>query len=382
LAVSFEFATAGRILFGAGRAEQLPGLVDGLGTRALLCTGAHPERHAGLLAGLAMPTEVVPVPGEPTVADARAATETARAHGADLVIAVGGGSVLDLAKTVAALLGTGCDPLDHLEVPGGGRPVTASVPCVAVPTTSGTGSEVTANAVLNSPQHGVKASLRGPAMLPRLAVVDPLLTLGCPPEVTASSGLDALTQCLEPLVSVLATPLTDGLAREGLARAAAGLRRAHRDGSDVEARTDMAVCSVLGGISLANAKLGAVHAFAGVVGGLVDVPHGMACAALLAPSVEVNVRALRERDPDGPGLRRFTEVARILTGRGDARPEDGVAWITETVARLDVPGLGAFGLAADRADEVAAAAGRAGSMRGNPIVLTAAELREVIASAR
>src|SRR5207245_3337075 len=164
---------------------------------------------------------------------------TAREHGADVVAAVGGGSVIDLGKAVAMLLGNGGDPLDYLEVIGAGRKITRpSVPLVAVPTTAGTGAEVTANAVLASPAHRVKASLRSPTMLPRVALVDPLLTLGCPPHVTAVSGLDALTQCLEPLVSVRANPVTDGLSREGLRRAGRGLRRAHADGSDTGARTD------------------------------------------------------------------------------------------------------------------------------------------------
>ena len=290
----FEFATAGKILAGAGRAAELPGVVAGLGSRVLVCTGADPARHGGLLAGLGLPAVVFTVAAEPTVELARAGVAAAREHGADVVAAVGGGSVLDLGKAAAMLLGNGGDPLDYLEVIGSGRKITQpSVPCVAVPTTAGTGAEVTANAVLASPAHGLKASLRSPLMIPRVALVDPELTVSCPPRVTAASGLDALTQCLEPFVSVRANPLTDGLAREGLRRAAAGLRAAYADGSDLGARADMAMCSLLGGIALANAKLGAVHGLAGVIGGTADVPHGMACAALLAPVIEANVRALR-----------------------------------------------------------------------------------------
>ena len=209
-----------------------------------------------------------------------------------MIAAIGGGSVIDTGKAVAMLLGNGGDPLDYLEVVGSGRSIAQpAVPCVAVPTTAGTGAEVTANAVLAVPSHQVKASLRSPLMIPRVALVDPLLTVSCPPSVTAASGLDALTQCLEPFVSVQATPLTDGLAREGLRRAGTGLRTAYADGSDVAARADMAMCSLLGGIALANAKLGAVHGLAGVIGGTADVPHGLACAALLAPVIEANVRA-------------------------------------------------------------------------------------------
>ena len=230
--MSFEFATAGRVLAGPGRSAELPAVLAGLGRRVLVCTGARPARLNALLAGLGLPTARFPVAGEPTVDVARAAVAAAREHGADVIAAIGGGSVIDTAKAAAMLLGNGGDPLDYLEVVGDGRPVSRpAVPCVAVPTTAGTGAEVTANAVLAVPERRVKASLRSPLMLPRVALVDPDLTLSCPPPVTAASGLDALTQCLEPFVSVRANPLTDGLAREGLRRAAAGLRAAYADGT-------------------------------------------------------------------------------------------------------------------------------------------------------
>jgi len=378
----FEFATAGKILAGAGRAAELPGVVGGLGSRVLVCTGADPARHGGLLAGLGLPAVVFAVGAEPTVELARACVAAAREHGADVVAAVGGGSVLDVGKAAAMLLGNGGDPLDYLEVIGSGRKITQpSVPCVAVPTTAGTGAEVTANAVLASPAHGLKASLRSPLMIPRVALVDPELTVSCPPRVTAASGLDALTQCLEPFVSVRANPLTDGLAREGLRRAAAGLRAAYADGSDLGARADMAMCSLLGGIALANAKLGAVHGLAGVIGGTADVPHGMACAALLAPVIEANVRALRSGQPGAPALHRYTEAARLLTGSPAASIDDGLAWIRETVSQLAVPGLAAFGIGPQHVDDVAAKAARSSSMQGNPVALTHSDLRAIILQA-
>jgi alcohol dehydrogenase class IV len=378
----FEFATAGRVVFGTGRASDLAALAGRLGSRALVCTGADPGRHHGLLEDLAVPYTTFQVRAEPTVELARRAVATARDEGVDLVIAVGGGSVMDLAKALAMLLGNGGDPLDYLEVVGEGRSIDKpSVPCVALPTTAGTGAEVTPNAVLASPEHGLKASLRSPLMLPTVAVVDPLLTLSCPPGVTASSGMDALTQCLEPLVSVRATPMTDALASEGLRRAAAGLRRAFADGDDTQARTDMSLCSLLGGLSLANAKLGTVHGLAGVIGGTVDVPHGMACAALLVATFEANVKALRSRQPTGEGLIRYGEVARLLTGRADATIEQGCAWIGETVRLLGIQKLSRYGLTAEHADEVVARALRASSTKGNPIELSSDELRAVFAAA-
>jgi alcohol dehydrogenase class IV len=218
-------------------------------------------------------------------------------------------------------------------------------------------------------------------MIPRVALVDPELTVSCPPRVTAASGLDALTQCLEPFVSVRANPLTDGLAREGLRRAAAGLRAAYADGSDLGARADMAMCSLLGGIALANAKLGAVHGLAGVIGGTAEVPHGMACAALLAPVVEANVRALRSGRPGAPALDRYTEAARLLTGSPAASIDDGLTWIRETVSQLAVPGLAAFGIGPQHVDDVAARAARSSSMQGNPVALTHRDLRAIVLQA-
>jgi len=379
---SFEFATAGRVVVGPGRAAELPSVLAGLGSRAVVCTGSHPARHGELLAALTTPYTVVEVAGEPTVEAARAAAAVAGDHGADAVVAVGGGSVIDLAKAVAMLLANGGDPLDYLEVVGEGRKITErAAPCVAVPTTAGTGAEVTANAVLAAPGERLKASLRSPLMIPSVALVDPLLTVGCPPPVTASAGLDALTQCLEPFVSVRANPVTDSLARAGLRHAASGLRRAYADGSDLGARASMALCSLLGGMALANAKLGAVHGFAAVIGGIAAVPHGVACAALLAPVVEANVASLRARQPDSPALGRYAEVARLLTGRPDASIVDGLGWIRDTVALLDIPRLWAFGLRPDQADEVVAKAAKASSMQGNPIVLTEDDLHMILAQA-
>jgi alcohol dehydrogenase class IV len=378
---SFDLALPRKILFGPGRADELAALVPTLGSRVLLCTGSDPSRHRHLL-GDVEPVATVRVTREPLVDDARVALDEARAAGADSVVAIGGGSVLDLAKAIAVLLGNGTDPLDHLEVVGRGLPIERpAVPYVAVPTTAGTGAEATANAVLGSPEHGRKASIRSPHMLAAVALVDPLLTLRCPPAVTASSGLDALTQCLEPFVSPRANPATDAVAADGLRRGARSLRRAFENGDDRAAREDMALCSLFGGISLANAKLGAVHGVAGVVGGMIDAPHGAVCAALLAPVVEANVRALRQRAPDSPALGRYATVARLLTGKETATVEDAVAWLRETVAELEVPSLGEVGLASGQHEEVAEKSARSSSMQGNPVVLSTDELVAALAAA-
>lgn len=381
----FSLTLPGDVRFGAGTAGLLPDLVGSLGRRVLVVTGSDPTRHADRIAAIGERVEsvlVFPASGEPDVATAAAVVEQARDEGVDVVVAIGGGSVIDLGKAAAMLLGNTGQPLDYLEVVGAGHPITRpSLPLVAVPSTAGTGSEVTANAVLASPEHGVKASLRSPLMLPRVAVVDPLLTMDCPPGVTAAAGMDALTQCIEPFVSRMANPVTDGWAREGIRRAATGLRRAFAHPDDEGARTDMALCSLLGGLALANAKLGAVHGFAGPIGGMAEVPHGLVCAALLAPVMTANLDALAARAADSPAIARYDEVAVLLTGRPDAVAADGVAWVRETTALLEVPGLTSGGLRRDQVGEAVQKSARASSMKGNPVQLTEQELTSALVGA-
>ena len=384
--MTFEFATAARIIFGEDVLQQAGPIAVGLGRRALVVGGGTPARLDPLLAQLAgsdLAVTTFSVAGEPTVDMALQGTAQARAFGADLVIGMGGGSAVDAAKAIAALLANPADPYDYLEVIGRGQPLAnPSAPVIAIPTTAGTGAEVTRNAVLASAEHGVKVSLRHASMLPAVALVDPVLTYDMSPAVTASTGLDALTQCLEPFVSHLATPLTDGFCREGMARAARSLRRAYRDGSDVDARRDMALASLCGGLALANAKLGAVHGFAGPIGGMFDAPHGAVCARLLPLVMAANVRALQARAPDSPALARYGEAATILTGDADAGVADGVAWVQDLCDELAVPRFACYGMAEDNLADVVAKAMPSSSMKGNPIGLTERELTEILMQAR
>ena len=372
---SFEFATAARILFGEGTLRQVPAVAASFGRRALLVTGASPHRAQPLRQALDaanVSSVLLSVPGEPTLDLIRSAPRDC-----DFVIAFGGGSALDAAKALAALLTNPGDPLDYLEVIGHGRPLAfPAAPCIAIPTTAGTGSEVTRNAVLASPADRVKASLRSASMLPRLAVVDPELTYGLPPAITASTGLDALTQLIEPYVSLRANPMTDQFCVEGMRRAATALPRVWKNGSDREARSDMAWSSLLGGMALANAALGAVHGFAAPLGGMFPIPHGTACAAVLPHAMEVNVRALRSRAPEK--LIRYDEVARLITGLPHASAADGVAWIAALCRRLEIPALRAYGVGEPDLPALVEKAAQSSSMKGNPIVLTREELHEII----
>lgn len=378
----FEFGTAGRIVFGRGSAQEVGRIAAELGRHALLVTGASGQRAATvrrslLAAGLAI-TEFR-VPREPDIPLIEEGRTQALKAGCNLVVACGGGSAIDSGKAIAAMAANPGDLLDYLEVIGKGKQLlTPALPTIAVPTTAGTGSEVTRNAVLSSPAHKVKVSLRSAHMLPRAAVVDPELTLGLPAAVTASTGLDALTQLIEPYVCLKANPLTDGYCRTGIAHAARALQAAVENGSDPEPREKMALASLLGGLSLANAGLGAVHGFAGPIGGLLSAPHGAICAALLPHVMEMNVCALQNRSPDSPALPRYREIACLLTGNLAAGAAEGVAWTTELIRNLAIPGLGSYGCTREHFPLLVDNAGKASSMKANPIQLTAPELTEIL----
>ncbi|HVR37267.1 MAG TPA: iron-containing alcohol dehydrogenase [Methylomirabilota bacterium] len=383
--VSFEFATATRIVFGAGQIREAGNLSKSMGARAWVVTGRNPERAAPLLdslKGTGIVFELSPIEGEPTIGEVSRAVVKARRFGAELVIGFGGGSALDAGKAIAALVTNEGDSLDYLEVIGMGRPLAkAPLPCIAIPTTAGTGAEVTRNAVLASPEHRVKVSLRSPLMLPRVALVDPALTHGLPAGITSTTGMDALTQLIEPYVSCRSNPFTDAICREGLRRAARSLERAVRRGEDPTAREDMALASLFGGLALANAGLGAVHGFAAPIGGMFPAPHGAVCAVLLPHAMRANVTALRQREPSHEALERFAEIARLLTGRVDATADDGVRWVEELGRRIGIEPLRRFQITEGEVPAIVEKAARASSMKGNPISLTEEELAAILRAA-
>lgn len=381
----FEFATATRILFGPGTLSEVAPAARTMGRRALLVTGRAQSRVAPLVAQLkevGVACYGCIVDGEPTVEFVRRSVEFARHEKCDVVIGFGGGSALDAGKAVAALLTNPGDLEDYLEVVGKGQALAApSAPFIAVPTTSGTGTEVTRNAVLASTDHRVKVSMRSPLMLARLAVVDPELTYTLPAEITARTGLDALTQLIEPYVSARANPMTDGFCLEGMKRVSRSLRRAYREGQDKAAREDMSVAALLGGLALANAGLGVVHGFAGPIGGMFTAPHGAVCAALLPHGIEANIRAFRARSPESPILRRYDGVARILTGRAEAAADDAVDWVRELCHDLNIPRLREYGITPTDFPVLVEKAAKASSMKANPIALVPDELSDVLTRA-
>lgn len=381
----FEFATTGRVVFGAGASRELGELAAAFGRRALVVTGRSADRTrplADALRSRGLAVEPFAVLGEPDIARIEQGRTLAHESGADFVIGIGGGSAIDAAKALAALAANNGEVLDYLEVVGRGRPLEKpSLPCLAVPTTAGTGSEATRNAVIGAPERRVKVSLRHISLLPRLAIVDPELTLSLPPALTASTGLDALTQLIEPYLSRRANPMTDALCAAGIRLAAEALPTAVGNGECLDARAHMSLASLWSGIALANAGLGAVHGFAGPIGGRAGAPHGAICAALLPHAMAVNLRAIDARAPDSPARARFDEVARLVTGRPAATAADGVAWLYDIVRRLEIPPLSHYGIGSEAVEDLVADAARASSMAANPIALTGDELRELLTGA-
>lgn len=380
--MQFDFSTSSRILFGSGKLSEIEKIAPQFGKKALVVTGqggADPARLLDYLTRSGLGYVLFSVAQEPTVAVVQQAVQLVRETSCDFVIGFGGGSVLDTGKAVSALLTNPGELLDYLEVIGQGRQIRHSAAgYIAIPTTAGTGSEVTRNAVLSVPEQQVKVSLRSPYLLPSLALVDPELTLSLPPAVTASTGMDALTQVLEPFVSRAANAMTDLYCRQGLEYVSQSLLPAYQDGSSLSAREKMSFASLMGGLALANAGLGAVHGFAAPLGGMFHAPHGAICAALLPAVVQVNVTALKAREPDNPLLQRFIQAAKILVRDDRAEILDGIHWLEQIKTELKIPPLAAYGISPADFAQVVEKAAKASSMKGNPIILTHEELRTIL----
>jgi len=382
----FEFATVTRIIFGTGKFQETGNLAKSIGNRILVLSGLSEELTNPLIDLLnrgEITSQIFRVHKEPTIQLIQEGVTEARKFNCDLVIGFGGGSAVDAGKAIAILATNPGDPLNYLEVVGAGKALdNPPLPYIAIPTTAGTGAEVTRNAVLAVSDQRIKVSLRSPLMLPKLAIIDPELTLSLPPAVTASTGLDALTQCIEPFVSLAANPLIDGFCREGIQRASKWLYQAYDQGDDLTARVDMSLASLFGGLALANAKLGAVHGFAGVLGGMYpDAPHGVICGRLLPFVMKTNVESLMAREPHNPILARFDEIGRIVTDNPEATAADGVAWIWNLARDLHMPPLSDFGVTRSDFPLIIDMAQRASSMQGNPIRLTESELLQILEAA-
>jgi alcohol dehydrogenase class IV len=394
----FQFTRLPRIDFGIGRVEALPDAIARHGHIALIVTGARAfrdtPRWAWLLTELArreVESHAIAVSGEPTPAMVDEAVDAHRDHGTEVVVGIGGGSVIDTAKAIAGLLRTGTSVRDHLEGFPDQQPYPGpSVPLIAVPTTAGTGSEATKNAVLSEvgPQ-GFKRSFRDERLVAVEAIVDPDLLLGNTPVGAASNGADALTQLIESYVSTRATPITDALALRGLEALRSGLLPWHRatveawaPETSADARSAMALAALLSGICLAQSGLGAIHGLASPLGAMFPIPHGVACGALMVATVETNLLALERRSPGSPALVRYATIGRALADLPThATEEDARAALVATlrywVDELEVPRLGSWGVETDVIDTIVAGA-RGSSMRTNPIILSDDEIAGIL----
>jgi alcohol dehydrogenase class IV len=384
--MQFEFTTGGKIIFGAGRLRSAGPTIKTAGKRPLVVVGKNIQRAEPLLAIL-RDTKIegvtFSVSGEPSIQTVRDGVSLAKKENCDWVIGMGGGSVLDAGKAIAAMMTNEGDVLEYLEIIGQGKPLAEQAArFLAIPTTAGTGSEVTRNAVLASPEHRLKVSLRSAKMIPGVALVDPELTYDLPPNITASTGLDALTQLIEPYVCLRANPMIDPLCLDGIRYVARSFGTVMGNGRDEEARTNMALASLFGGIALANAGLGAVHGFAGPIGGMFSAPHGEICAALLPHVMRINLRALREREPKNRAIDRYQRIAQILTGNDATTADAGIEWVREKLVNdFNIPRLGSHGIKPEHTAEIVKNAMNASSMKANPIKLTEAELGEILQGA-
>jgi len=382
---SFDFTTANRIVFGRGKLDELPIVIKGFGLKAFIVRSPDPiafSRLIPILDNIKLNYESIIVEGEPTVGSVIRAVNFARESHCDFVIGIGGGSVIDTAKVVAALLTNQGELINYLEVVGKGSPlIKRCAPLIAIPTTAGTGSEVTRNAVIDVPDKKVKVSMRSSLLLPWVSLIDPLLTLSLPSSVTAFTGMDAFVQVLEPYVSIKANCMTDIFCRDGIRKAAQAMLLAYQDGKNENARIDMSMVSLLGGLCLANSGLGAVHGFAGVIGGMFHAPHGAICASLLPSVIKINSDALKERDPQSQALQRYLEIARIVINDDNATITDGINWFKNLCSDLKIPHLRDLNVIKKEFSEVVKMSQNASSMKGNPIVLTTDELTEILTMA-
>lgn len=381
MGINFDFATATRIVFGNHSAEKLPEIISSMGNNILLVTGKNTDRAEKILTQIRRrdcKIEIYSVESEPTTNIIDEGINLARVAGCNLVVGLGGGSVIDSAKAIAAMVPNKGELLDYLEVIGQGKAlVDEPLPCIAVPTTSGTGAEVTKNSVIKSPEHNVKVSLRSNKMYPNVALVDPVLTLSMPPELTASTGVDALTHLLETFVSNQSNFFVDLFCKEGMERISNSLETAFKNGNDLEARENMSMASMLGGMALANVKLGAVHGFAGPMGGMFPVAHGAICACLLPAVMETNIGVIKQKNLKEE-LKKYDLLARILTGDKIAKAEDGISWVQDLIADLKIPPLSNFGLSKKDFPELVEKAKKASSMKGNPVLLNESELMTIL----
>jgi alcohol dehydrogenase class IV len=380
--MQFEFLSTTRIIFGSGKLNSIGEIAKEFGERGIIlygCPKPLSDRLNDLLEIHGISCLSINIEQEPTIELICLLVQTVKQFSPDMIIGIGGGSALDSAKATAIFLSNPGEITDYLEIIGIGKPILSSaIPVITIPTTSGTGAEVTKNAVLSSPHDNIKVSLRSPYLFPRVALIDPELTISLPPEITAFTGLDALTQLIEPFTCNSPNPITDALCHDGILRIAQSIYQVFDNGLDIQARENMSIASLFSGLALANAKLGAVHGLAGPLGGELSAPHGAICASLLPYVMEANLVALHARTLDHPALERYDTIAKILCNHPSATSQDGLEWIREFCTYARIPTLSTLGLTEVLFNKIIEKAINSSSMKGNPIILTDIELRNIL----
>ncbi len=384
----FSFAPTPYIHFGSGKIKLLPKLVEDFGSKVLLVTGKKSFIQSDHWDQLLLQFESAKIhwshfiiDKEPTPAIIDHCNEENKNDQPDVVIAIGGGSVMDAGKAIAAMLCHDGSVKDYLEGVGTKHPSGMKVPFIAVPTTSGTGSEATKNAVISEVgQNGFKKSLRHDRYVPDLAVVDPELTIGCPADITAQSGMDAFTQLLESYVSTNANPMTDALAVDGIRKIRDGLETAVKQADHLEAREMMSYASMISGVTLANAGLGTVHGFASSIGGFFNVPHGLVCARMMKPVNDLTIEKLRKDSPEGPGLFKYARIGKLFSEDKNRSDEAYIDILLEVIAKyteqFNLPGFSQYGMKKSDFPKIVEATGN----KYNPVTLDNAELEEALSS--
>ena len=383
----FSFARLPLICFGGGKLNALPGIISNYGKSVLLVTGARSfmdSRRAGRLFDQFGSTGIVfqhlPVRNEPSPETVDETVLKFRGKEINVVVSIGGGSVIDAGKSISAMLGKTGSVTEYLEVVGDKEHPGTKVPFIAVPTTAGTGSEATKNAVISQlGKDGFKRSLRHDNLVPDAAIVDPELTLDCPPEITAAAGMDCFTQLTEAYLSTKSNDYTDALALEGIRATKRSLVRSYTHGDDIEARSDMSFAALTSGICLANAGLGAVHGLAGTIGAIYDIPHGVVCGTLMAVANEMTVRELRIISRVHPSLKKYAVLGRIFSGsrgKGDDYYIDSfIGFLHEITDRFDLPRLSGYGIGTE---DLAAISAKS-DVKNNPAELPVGIMSEILA---
>ncbi|NVM53330.1 MAG: iron-containing alcohol dehydrogenase [Candidatus Helarchaeota archaeon] len=387
--MQFDLLSTPLIFFGSGKIQNIGEIIKNFGSRVLIVGSESALKSTSLnqiLADQTIDFTTFIVKGEPTIELIDRGAAEGLNFKAQVVIGLGGGSALDAGKAIAGLMTNGGSGRDYMEVIGKGLKIMKPAsPYIAVPTTAGTGTEVTKNAVIKSPADGYKASIRSPLLVPKIALIDPSLTLSVSPKVTASTGLDALTQLIEAYTSNKSQPVTDALALVGIQKAKNSLLTAYRHGDNLSVREDMALAALLSGICLANAGLGAVHGFASPLGGLFPIPHGVVCAALLASVVEQNIQELKNKSPNAPVLAKYAKLGELVAEKPLTNNQDAyqgiIRYLKELTESLKIPSFSEFGVTEADLPRIIEKAKKSSSIRYNPIALTDDALHKILSQA-